>query len=520
MPESTRAFFESRFGYDFSPVRVHTDARAAKLGQAMNARAYTVGQDVVFSAGQYTPEATEGQKLLAHELTHVLQQTGGARLGKSAEGGQVPRLGIVETYGGRMSRIMRQALPQNQQPKGKKNKSAIQFPRPLNDDGKKYEGKSEKEIVDQAESGRKLLLYLALSRLLLFWTKADKLLTKHLSLFTVISSKSGRQQQAALRTMVPEAMAHLQDIAEHVSTIKRIGMLAVRAPSARNRALAHKSLNQGNIGIFLQRARSVYEALQMLPANDREKLRRAYMQVLEEIPKAARTALDVASGMSPPIGEKEQRRYNENMKLWAEARVHVVTGAKLRKIGAELREIDRSDLVRAMEAFMSTRLADDESLYHPLNQTFLFSVLRLILMIGGNLSQQCSHTHGGPGGGRKPPYARAEGSNIVIFTEFFTAPDILQAVIMIHEYFHVIPMPFAQYPGKGGELQHPVYEMYPGSREYPDIHHERKGGLPLHERSLREAFCLTGLVCCLVDGSSKVLELIRDEMLEGCMEEI
>jgi hypothetical protein len=71
---ATRAFMEPRFGHDFSHVRVHTDARAAESAQAVNALAYTVGPDVVFGAGQYAPHSREGQRLLAHELTHVVQQ--------------------------------------------------------------------------------------------------------------------------------------------------------------------------------------------------------------------------------------------------------------------------------------------------------------------------------------------------------------------------------------------------------------------------------------------------------------
>jgi hypothetical protein len=74
LPESTRAFMEPRFGHDFSHVRIHTDARAAKTAQAVNARAYTIGQDLVFGSGQYEPGTSEGQKLLAHELTHTIQQ--------------------------------------------------------------------------------------------------------------------------------------------------------------------------------------------------------------------------------------------------------------------------------------------------------------------------------------------------------------------------------------------------------------------------------------------------------------
>ncbi|SRR5579883_20627 len=70
----TRAFMEPRFGFDFSRVRVHTDARAAESAQAVNALAYTVGHNVVFGTGQYAPGTNEGRGLLAHELTHVVQQ--------------------------------------------------------------------------------------------------------------------------------------------------------------------------------------------------------------------------------------------------------------------------------------------------------------------------------------------------------------------------------------------------------------------------------------------------------------
>lgn len=70
-----RASFEPRFGQDFSHVRVHTDAKAAKSAQAVNALAYTVGKDIAFGAGQYVPGTKEGKRLMAHELTHVIQQT-------------------------------------------------------------------------------------------------------------------------------------------------------------------------------------------------------------------------------------------------------------------------------------------------------------------------------------------------------------------------------------------------------------------------------------------------------------
>ncbi|MEK6321046.1 MAG: DUF4157 domain-containing protein [Acidobacteriota bacterium] len=71
---ATRAFMEPRFGHDFSHVRVHTDARAMESARTVNALAYTVGNNIVFGGGQYAPGATSGSRLLAHELTHVLQQ--------------------------------------------------------------------------------------------------------------------------------------------------------------------------------------------------------------------------------------------------------------------------------------------------------------------------------------------------------------------------------------------------------------------------------------------------------------
>lgn len=70
----TREFMEPRFGHDFSQVRVHTNAHAAQTARTINARAFTHGSNIVFGAGQYQSQTTEGKRLLAHELTHVKQQ--------------------------------------------------------------------------------------------------------------------------------------------------------------------------------------------------------------------------------------------------------------------------------------------------------------------------------------------------------------------------------------------------------------------------------------------------------------
>jgi hypothetical protein len=77
--KSTRDFFESRFGYDFSQVRVHTDTESDNLNRDLNARAFTTGEDIFFRRGEYNPGSSNGRELLAHELTHVVQQTGETR---------------------------------------------------------------------------------------------------------------------------------------------------------------------------------------------------------------------------------------------------------------------------------------------------------------------------------------------------------------------------------------------------------------------------------------------------------
>ncbi len=74
LSESERAFYEPRFGYDFSGVRLHTDSRAAEVARALNAHAFTVGRDMVFGTGQFAPGTDSGKRLLAHELTHVVQR--------------------------------------------------------------------------------------------------------------------------------------------------------------------------------------------------------------------------------------------------------------------------------------------------------------------------------------------------------------------------------------------------------------------------------------------------------------
>jgi hypothetical protein len=104
LPADEQTFFEARMGYDFSNVRVHTDTNAVQTSQALSARAFTVGHDIAFNQGAYQPGTDAGRRLLAHELTHVVQQ-GAAGVQRK------PRLGRSQ-----QSQVLRHLQALQQQP--------------------------------------------------------------------------------------------------------------------------------------------------------------------------------------------------------------------------------------------------------------------------------------------------------------------------------------------------------------------------------------------------------------------
>ncbi|MEP0859571.1 DUF4157 domain-containing protein [Trichocoleus sp. DQ-U1] len=103
LSESIREPMEKAFGADFSSVKIHTDAQSHQLNQSIQAKAFTTGQDIFFRQGEYNPGSRGGQELLAHELTHVVQQNGGQvqrQIQKSSElspGSQIMRLNDTQT---------------------------------------------------------------------------------------------------------------------------------------------------------------------------------------------------------------------------------------------------------------------------------------------------------------------------------------------------------------------------------------------------------------------------------------
>ncbi len=90
LPAGTRAAMESAFGADFGGVRIHTDSQSDTLNESLSARAFTTAKDIFFGQGEYSPGSAEGERLLAHELTHVVQQLPDAEV----DGASLPFLSI------------------------------------------------------------------------------------------------------------------------------------------------------------------------------------------------------------------------------------------------------------------------------------------------------------------------------------------------------------------------------------------------------------------------------------------
>ena len=96
LSSSALNFFEPRFGADFSDVRVHTDSQAASMSKELNAQAFTIGNDIFFDAGRYEPHTITGKHLLAHELTHTVQQQPGRKIASSAQVQKHNSSGLVQ----------------------------------------------------------------------------------------------------------------------------------------------------------------------------------------------------------------------------------------------------------------------------------------------------------------------------------------------------------------------------------------------------------------------------------------
>ncbi|HEY2814084.1 MAG TPA: DUF4157 domain-containing protein [Acidimicrobiales bacterium] len=128
LPDTVRRDLEPRFGVDFGEVRVHTDDKASSMAASIGASAFTHGNDVYFGRGTFQPHSPGGQHLLAHELTHVLQQTGSAhrKISRSFDGSLVP------------TRLAERRIQGN-------------FLKKMNEKRKQFFGKSDKDVREKTK---------------------------------------------------------------------------------------------------------------------------------------------------------------------------------------------------------------------------------------------------------------------------------------------------------------------------------------------------------------------------------
>jgi hypothetical protein len=160
LDQESRAFFEPRFGRDLSEIRVHADARAAESAHSVYARAYTVGNHLVFGRDQYAPHTADGRHLLAHELTHTLQQQAGApTLRRDPPESPAPapvrpdletRLKVIEeagpSIGARLNQIIRTGGPMLDAKKGAKVIGAAKI------EIEGYQGPKEMRAINGADT--------------------------------------------------------------------------------------------------------------------------------------------------------------------------------------------------------------------------------------------------------------------------------------------------------------------------------------------------------------------------------
>lgn len=261
----TRAFFEPRFGHDLSRVRIHTDPKSVESAWAVRAHAYTIGRDIVFGSGEFSPRSPVGQRLLAHELAHVIQQ-----------GAESTRLGTGVTVPGdaheREAEWVSDAIMRG---------ISIGISRHASPTVARQAG----QVREATAAERRDVVYMAAQYLVAMAGQIEAL----------------RRVAAAARATTPGSAA---------------------APRA-----YHQRVNQGILGQLLDKAIAVFEAQRSdnpyinFPAESPEQtsLGEAYARVMEQIGLGLEEARANAANLAPSVKEGEETRYARNHLRWLEA---------------------------------------------------------------------------------------------------------------------------------------------------------------------------------------------------------
>jgi hypothetical protein len=232
----TLHLMRSRFGHDFSHVRVHADAPAAASAQAVNAQAYTVGHDIVFGAGQYAPESLAGRRLLAHELTHVIQQgslgssLGRLRIGSSQDASEDEANRVSSGVSSQISPSVTHGCMLQRQPE-----QQIRTAQPTEEDYAEFAAAQKEFSQERREANleRARMNVLRISRLLTVW----------LGLYRSSSDSKARTEiRASIRDLESELASALQD-----SNVELQQAISRSAPSAKSTLQRELTENQADL---------------------------------------------------------------------------------------------------------------------------------------------------------------------------------------------------------------------------------------------------------------------------------
>ena len=321
---------ESAMGTDFSSVRVHTDVDADALNQNLNARAFTTGQDIFFRNGEYQPGNSNGRELLAHELTHVVQQTGGLR----------PKMGLGhpgDKYEQEADQVARAVIRHEQRiPNEQEDMGAVH--RQLEEEEEEFiQTKSNdsmqrqlSEVEEEAELQTKSLNGMVQKRALTPFNTFNKdevrtpiqtkrahvVQQRHRPRAGIVMRRPAAAQAPVRTATVKEAAEFLEAMTLFIEGARIFALTIMRptlpsrqpTPAARRRA--HQVLNQQKLRDMLARARRIFDvqagALQAGSA-DGTRLRKALLSVIAKIRQVAPVALNISSGMPAPTPSNERR---------------------------------------------------------------------------------------------------------------------------------------------------------------------------------------------------------------------
>jgi hypothetical protein len=310
---STRAYMEPRFGHDFSRVRVHTDTRASESARAVNALAYTVGRNVVFAAGRYSPGTAAGQELLAHELTHTVQQTS-PFTGQSGKLTMASPGGVYEHEAEKVSQAVVQGKRIAGVPHGVSQPSVARDPDPV----RQATQEERREVVDAAA----------------LW---------------------------------------LAGMAEQIEAIRQMAAVALATTpgSAAGPRAFHDRMNQEMLGRLMENTISVFEAQRSdsphvnFPAESPEQTRlgEAYARAIEQFGLALDEARANAANLAPTVSAAEEMRYSSNHLRWLEANPSAPLAAGVRTTFTRTER----DLSTSRHRRVSTELANLAATVHQYN---------------------------------------------------------------------------------------------------------------------------------------------------------